>query len=287
MGYDYVGLDGVILRVRESIVRMLTAAGSGHLGGSLSCADILTVLYSGGVLRVDPGCADDAGRDRFILSNGHVAPALYAALAHAGFFPEEELQGLRGLGSRLQGHPSLHHGLPGLDSSTGSLGQGLSVGVGMALAARLCGRDYRTFVLMGDGELQEGQVWEAAMSASHHGLDNLVGIVDYNGLQICGRTHDVMDIEPLGDKFRSFGWGVHEVDGHDVRRLRELLLLLRDGAWDGVPQVVLARTRMGCGVASITDNSEWHGKVPSAEECASFCVELAGYHAERLRRYQA
>lgn len=283
----YRELEQYSFRVRCDVVRMLTYAGSGHLGGSLSGADILTVLYGGGVLRVQPDAPCDALRDRCILSHGHVAPVLYAALAHRGFFPVDELQTLRVLGSRLQGHPSIHQGLPGLDSASGSLGQGLSVGVGFALAARLLQREYKTFVLLGDGELQEGQVWEAAMSATHHRLGNLVAIVDYNGLQIGGSTRDVMNLEPLADKWTSFGWGVHVVDGHDLVALHGLLSYVSNERHGDTPQVILARTTMGCGIASIEHDSKWHGRVPNAEEEKGFLAELAEFHEKRMAHIEA
>lgn len=262
--------------VRRDVILMLNRAGSGHLGGSLSAADVLSVLYRGGILNVSPEDPQAPSRDRFILSNGHIAPVLYAALAHMQFFPREELFTLRRLGSRLQGHPSLLHGLPGLDTSSGSLGQGLSVGVGFALAGRMQSLGYHTFVMLGDGELQEGQVWEAAMSASHHGLGHLTAIVDYNGLQIGGTIESVMNPEPLAAKFKSFGWRVKEVDGHSIEALHPVLHRVKARAKQGVPTVILAKTTMGKGIAPIENAHGWHGKVPNDAEREQFLKELAG-----------
>ncbi len=276
----YAEIARFAYRVRRDIVTMLTQAGSGHLGGSLSGVEILATLYRGGILQVSPQRITDPGRDRFVLSNGHVAPLLYAVLARMGYFPVEESSTLRHLGSRLQGHPSLLHGLPGLESSSGSLGQGLSVGVGFALAGRLQGYDYHTFTLLGDGELQEGQIWEAAMSASHHQLGNLTAIVDYNGLQIGGETRSVMNLEPLSDKFESFGWRVSVVDGHNVQALHATLTGARGSEGDGVPCLILAKTVMGQGIPSIMGKYSWHGRVPNAEECARFLRELEAFYPE-------
>ncbi len=264
------GLAELAFNIRCDVVRMLTHAGSGHLGGSLSCADILAVLY-GSVLRYDVEQPQWADRDRFILSIGHVAPAYYAALARVGFFPVEELSTLRQYRSPLQGHPSVRHGLPGVDVATGSLGQGLGVGVGTALAARLTHKAYSTYVLLGDGELQEGSVWEAAMSASFYKLNNLTAVVDRNRVQIDGANTAVMDIAPLEAKWRAFGWHVLTVDGHDLTALAEAFDKRKE--LEG-PCVLICNTKMGHGIASIEDDYHWHGKVPSFEQKSLFLAEL-------------
>jgi transketolase len=246
---------------------MLTAAGSGHLGGSLGLADIFTVLYFFH-LHHNPKHPDWEDRDRVILSIGHVAPVLYATLAHCGYFPVEELLTLRQLGSRLQGHPGRDHGLPGLEISSGSLGQGLSVSVGMALAARIDQKTHRIFCIMGDGELQEGSVWEAAMAASHHKLDNIVVIIDRNGLQIDGRTSDVMEIEPLADKWEAFGWRVIQCDGNSIP---EIIDALNQVDMPEIrPVVILAKTIMGKGIPQIENDYHWHGKVPLSGQLDEF-----------------
>jgi len=258
--------------LRIDIVQMIGEAGSGHPGGSLSCADVMTALYFGGVMEYDPSNPKAANRDRFILAKGHAAPALYATLAHAGYFPREELMGLRKLGSRLQGHPDSNL-LPGVEVSTGSLGQGLSISAGMAAGLKLEGNGHAVFALLGDGECQEGQVWEAAMFAAHSGLDNLVAIVDRNGLQIDGRTSDVCDLGDVAQKFQAFGWDVHEVDGHDVAALVELLGSLKADR-SGKPHAVVARTVKGKGVSFMEDEAGWHGKAPNAEQIAQALEEL-------------
>lgn len=215
MEYGVDDIQNIANRMRLDVIEMTTAAGSGHPGGSLSAADVMAVLYFK-LMNIDPADPHNPDRDRFVLSKGHAAPILYAALAERGFIERDEIMTLRKLGSRLQGHPAYGH-LPGVEASTGSLGQGLSVACGMALAARLQGRDYKVFCLLGDGELQEGQNWEAAMFARQYGLNNLIAIVDQNKLQICGRTDDVMCIEPLPEKWKAFGWNVKIVDGHKIR----------------------------------------------------------------------
>jgi len=259
--------------IRIDVIKSLAEAGSGHTGGSLGLADIFTCLYFG-IMKLcidDPGCPE---RDRLILSIGHVSPVLYAAMAHAGYFSEEELMTLRKLGSRLQGHPGRDHGLPGLELSAGSLGQGLSVAVGMAIAAKHDKKDYRIYSIHGDGELQEGAIWEAAMSAAHYKLDNLTPLVDRNGLQIDGKTEDVMQLEPLADKWKSFGWHVIQCDGHD----HDNVFCAYEEAIEtkGVPSVILATTVMGKGVSSIENDHRWHGKAPSKAEAKQFLRELEG-----------
>lgn len=257
--------------IRIDIVKMTGKAGSGHPGGSLSAADIVAALYFGDVLRVRPGEPDWPNRDRFVLSKGHAAPVLYAALARKGFFPVEWLDTLRQLGSPLQGHPDCKQ-VPGVEVSTGSLGQGLSMAVGMALAGKLGRKDYKVWVLLGDGECQEGQVWEAAMAASHYKLDNLIAIVDHNGLQIDGKTEDVMSVDPLGDKFKAFGWQVLSVDGHNIPSLMEVF-----GQAMGVkdkPTVIVAETVKGKGVSFMENQKDWHGKAPDAAQLEQALKEL-------------
>lgn len=257
--------------IRKSVVASLAAAGSGHLGGSLGLADIFTALYFS-VMNHDPHNPGWPERDRMILSIGHVAPVLYATLAHAGYFPTEELLTLRKPGSRLQGHPGRDHGLPGLELSAGSLGQGLSVAVGMALAAAAEKRQHRVFCILGDGELQEGSVWEAAMAAAHHHLDNLVAVVDRNGVQIDGPTETVMALEPLEDKWVSFGWRVIPCNGHDFREILGAFDVAR--VRSDQPTVIIARTTMGRGIPAIEGDYRWHGKAPSAEQAAGFLALL-------------
>lgn len=265
-------------QMRCDIVEMIAAAGSGHPGGSLSAADILAALYFGGVLRHDPTNPTWPERDRFVLSKGHAAPVLYSALAEAGYFGRDHLKTLRQLGSMLQGHPDWKK-TPGIEVSTGSLGQGLSIAAG--LAAGLRGGaveepvivDRTVFVLMGDGELQEGQVWEAAMFASHQGLNNLVAIVDDNGLQIDGACTEVMCLGHIAQKFAAFGWHTLEVDGHDPEALNEALLAAK--AFNGGPAVVIAKTIKGKGVSFMEGQAGWHGKAPSPEETAAALAELS------------
>lgn len=260
------------LRVRQHIVRMVASAASGHPGGSLSAVEILVALY-GSHLRHDPRRPAWPDRDRLLLSKGHATPAFYAVLAEAGYFPVGELATFRRYGGRLEGHPSLEAGLPGVEISGGSLGHGLALGVGMALAARLDGSDRGTYVLLGDGELQEGEVWEAAMAAAHYRLRHLVAIVDANGVQQNGRVDEVMGIEPLLEKWRSFGWNAREIDGHDLDAV--LAALRWASASEGAPCVVIARTVKGKGVSFMEGRAEWHGKAPSGELLEQALRELA------------
>ena len=265
---------GLLARaIRQSVVRSLAEAGSGHLGGSLGSADIFTALYFS-VIRHTPDEPLWPGRDRFILSIGHIAPVLYATLAEAGYFRKEELLSLRKLGSRLQGHPGRDHQLPGLEISAGSLGQGLSVSVGMALALKMDRLDNRVYCLCGDGELQEGSVWEAAMSAAHHKLNNLTVIIDRNSLQIDGSTEKVMALEPLKKKWEAFGWQALECDGHDFRSLLPAFNKARMELLH--PSVIIAKTVMGKGIASIEGDYRWHGKAPTKEQAVAFLRELEG-----------
>lgn len=256
--------------LRREIIRMLAAAGSGHPGGSLSAADILAVLYNE-ELRVDPKAPRDPERDRFVLSKGHAAPALYGALALRGFLPVQDLLSLRRLGSPLQGHPDANK-LPGVDVSTGSLGQGLSLAAGMALAGKLDGKDYRVFALLGDGEQQEGQVWEAAMLAAHYKLDNLIAFLDHNHLQIDGHVEQVLSPEPLADKWRAFGWQVLEIDGHDIDAIRAAVA--RAKAVTGQPAMIIAETVKGKGVSFMENQASWHGAAPNADQAAQALREL-------------
>jgi len=257
--------------IRISVIRSLANAGSGHLGGSLDLADIFVALYFN-ILNHDPINPGWDNRDRLVLSIGHVAPVLYATLAHSGYFPVEELLTLRKLGSRLQGHPSRDHYLPGIELSAGSLGQGLSVSVGRALAGKMDHKSWRVYSIHGDGELQEGSIWEAAMSAAHHRLGNLTAIIDQNSLQIDGPTEKVMSLEPLAEKWKSFGWNVLTCDGHD----HEDIIRCCEKAKDEMekPTVIIARTTMGKGIKSIENDYRWHGKAPNAEEAITFIRQL-------------
>lgn len=263
-------LQEIARQVRIDIVRMLHAAGSGHLGGSLSATDLLVALFFGR-LNHDPSNPEWPGRDRFVLSKGHGAPALYAILARFGYFSLDKLMTLRQLGSCLQGHPDCHL-TPGVEMSTGSLGQGLSVANGMALANRLDGNPARVFVLLGDGEVQEGQIWEAAMTAAHYRLDNLTAILDNNRLQIDGFISEIMDIEPLTAKWLAFGWHAIDIDGHDMAAILEAL----DEAdqTKGRPSIIVARTIKGKGVSIFENKAEYHGVAPTTEELAIALKEL-------------
>jgi transketolase len=257
---------------------MLHAAASGHPGGSLSAVEIVTALYFGGVLRYDAQRPDWEDRDRFVLSKGHGVPVQYAAMAEAGYLPVEELRTLRQIDSRLQGHPVLGS-LPGIEASTGSLGQGLSIGLGMALAARLSRKDFRVFVLLGDGECQEGQVWEAAMAAGHHRPDNLIAIVDYNKFQLDGAVEDIIGLEPLAAKWQAMGWQTREIDGHDMEQVLEAL------EWStsaGAPACIIAHTVKGKGVSFMEGDNAYHGVAPSDDELGRALGEL-----EVLQRAEA
>ncbi|NLL66583.1 MAG: transketolase [Clostridiaceae bacterium] len=263
-------LKALCRTLRKDILNMIHKAGSGHPGGSLSSVEILTVLYNH-VMRVDPENPNDPKRDRMILSKGHIAPILYAVLARKGYFGIEILDTLRKLGSPLQGHPYAAK-LPGLDCSSGSLGQGLSIANGLAIAARKTGADYRTYCLLGDGELQEGQVWEAAMTAAHYNLDNVCAIVDYNGVQLDGTTKDIMNIDPVADKWRTFNWNVVECDGHEVSDLIDAFEQAEK--CKGKPTVIVARCIKGKGVSFMENQAAWHGAAPNAEQLAQALSEL-------------
>ena len=255
--------------LRRDILKMLEKAGSGHTGGSLSMVEILVALYYMR-MNIDPKDHRSRERDKFVLSKGHGCPALYAVLADLGFFPKEELWTLRKLGSRLQGHPQF--GLPGLEISSGSLGQGLSVAVGLAIADRIDGVDARVYCLMGDGETNEGQVWEAAMTAAHYKLDRLCAIIDFNKLQIDGFCCEVKHMGEYRDKWEKFGWHAVEVDGHDIERLDKVFDEVR--AVKGKPQVVIAHTVKGKGVSFVENKVEWHGIAPKKEELEKALTEL-------------
>lgn len=258
--------------MRKDIIEMIHEAGSGHPGGSLSCTDILAALYFGDIMTYDPAHPASDARDRFILAKGHAAPALYAALAEAGFFPKDELKTLRKLGSRLQGHPDSKL-LPGVEVSTGSLGQGLSVAAGLAAGLRLKGGDQKVYTVLGDGECEEGQVWEAANFAAAEALGNLVAIVDSNGLQIDGQLCDVCSTGELDEKFAAFGWEVHHVDGHDIDALIALFASLPCNS-TGKPQAIIAKTVKGKGVSFMENQVGWHGKAPDAEQTKQALAEL-------------
>ncbi|MBQ9647014.1 MAG: transketolase [Oscillospiraceae bacterium] len=258
------------VHIREGVLTGTHAAKAGHPGGSLSAADLLAYLYFK-ELRVDPKNPEWEDRDRFVLSKGHAAPALYAALALRGFFPEDELTTLRRIGSRLQGHPNMNL-IPGVDMSTGSLGQGVSAAAGMALAAKRQGKDLRVYALLGDGETQEGEVWEALMFVRHYKLDNLCVIIDNNGLQIDGKISDVMDPNPIPDKLRAFGFAVTEIDGHDFEQIEAAFA--RAKATKGVPFAIVMKTVKGKGVSYMENQAGWHGKAPNDEEYEAAMKEL-------------
>jgi transketolase len=255
-------LEALARRIRKTIIRMIYEVQSGHPGGSLSCVEILTALYMK-EMRFDPKEVDDPNRDRLVLSKGHASPTLYAVLAELGVISREELWTLRQLGTRLQGHPDMKH-LPGVEMSTGPLGLGLSAGLGMALAARLNGLSYHTYVLLGDGELQEGIIWEAAMCAAKYKADNLTAVVDYNGIQLDGTIDEIMPLGDLAGKFQSFGWGTINVDGHDFTSLLDALGEARQHK--GQPMVVIARTVKGKGVSFMEGKAAWHGQIISDRE---------------------
>lgn len=258
--------------IRIDILNAVHAAASGHPGGSLSAADIVTYLYFN-EMNIDPENPHKAGRDRFVLSKGHAAPALYAALAERGFFDKSELLDLRKIGCILQGHPDMKK-IPGVDMSTGSLGQGISSAVGMALADKADGNGAYVYALLGDGELQEGLVWEAAMAAAHYKLDSLIAFVDWNGLQIDGKNEDVITVAPIDEKFKSFGWDVQLIDGHDFDSIAEAVAEAKSVS--GRPHVIIAKTVKGKGVSFMENQSGWHGKAPNDEQLKQAIKELGG-----------
>jgi transketolase len=272
---DVVQLAAIAKRMRRTVIEMITEAGSGHPGGSLSAAEIVVTMFFD-VLRHDPGNPQWPDRDRFILSKGHCCPILYAVMAECGYCPKDQLMSLRKLGSIYQGHPDVRF-LPALEASTGSLGLGLSLGLGMSLAARLNqgkpGGQSRSYVVLGDGEIQEGQVWESAMAAAFLRVDNLVAIVDYNHIQLDGFVKDIMDLEPLADKWRSFGWHVIEPSGHDIGALQGAFA--EAASVKGKPTCIIAHTVKGKGVSFMENNPKFHGSAPTREECAKALQELA------------
>lgn len=257
-------------------LEMVYRADSGHIGGSFSSVDAMTELYFE-VMRIDPANPHDPGRDRFVLSKGHCTPALYSVLALRGYFPLKDLELFRSIKGHYSGHPDMVH-VKGVDMSTGSLGQGLAAAGGMALAGKMDGRDYRVYAMMGDGEIEEGEIWESAMAIHKYKLDNLCGVVDVNGLQIDGATADVMPSEPLDAKFAAFGWHVIKADGHDFESLRAAFA--EAAATKGVPSVILMKTVKGKGVSFMENNAGWHGKAPNAEQYAAAHAELEAAIAE-------
>ncbi len=268
--YSIEEIKGIARELRRDVVKMTFTAGSGHPGGSLSELDILTSLYLG-VMRHNPKDPKWPDRDRFILSKGHACPGLYAVLARCGYFPQEELSSFRKIDSRLQGHA--HIMTPGVEMNSGSLGQGLSFAIGVALAANMDKRDHRVYTLLGDGECDEGQVWEAAMAAAHYKLDNLTALVDRNGIQNDRFTSQVMELEPLPEKWRAFGWATLEIDGHDISQVLDALKEAQNTK--GRPTVIIAHTVKGKGVSFMENNPDFHGRAPTQEEYTKATAELA------------
>ncbi|MBU5438498.1 transketolase [Tissierella sp. MSJ-40] len=268
----YMDLKQIACNIRVDIIKMLEKSKSGHPGGSLSAAEILTALYFK-EMKVDPKNPHWADRDRFVLSKGHGAPVLYAALAQKGYFPMEELDHLRKIDSMLQGHPDMK-GTPGVDMTTGSLGQGLAAANGMALAGKIDNKDYRVYALLGDGEVQEGIIWEAAMFAAHYNLDNITVFLDHNGLQIDGANKDVMNIEPIDEKFKAFGWNVLNINGHCFEEIFKAIEEAKNTK--GKPTIIIAKTIKGKGVSFMENQVGWHGTAPSAEEADKALEELGG-----------
>ncbi len=266
---NYDKLKQIAKTIRKDVLISINKAGSGHTGGSLGIADIITFLYFS-FLNHNPKKPKLTTRDKLILSAGHLAPVLYAGLAHSGYFPVKDLYSLRKLGSPLQGHPSYLSNLPGLETASGSLGQGLSIAVGMALSDKLDNTNRKIICICGDGELQEGQIWEAAMSASHHKLTSIICIVDQNNVQIDGKTKDVMDINPLSNKWTSFGWNVNKCNGNDFESLDTCFKNLTFNK----PNVIIAKTKMGKGIPEIEDDYNWHGKAPNDVELDRFLQSL-------------
>ena len=263
-------LSEIAKKIRKSIIQEVYYGKSGHIGGSLSIADIITVLYFD-EMKIDPQNPNMENRDRFVLSKGHCSPALYAALAYRGFFNIEELKTFRNINSNLQGHPDKKN-VPGVDMSTGSLGQGLSIANGMALAGKIDKKDYRVYCILGDGEIEEGQIWEAAMTANKYKLDNLCVIVDNNNLQIDGTIEEVMSSYPINEKFQCFGFNVIEIDGHDIGQIKQAFKKAKETK--NKPTCIIAKTIKGKGVSFMENKAEWHGKAPSQEEYKQALNEL-------------
>ena len=271
-----LALEKVAVEVRKDIVTAVHSAKSGHPGGSLSLTDTLTYLYFY-KMNVDPANPQDPDRDRFVLSKGHTAPALYSVLAEKGYFPKEELLKLRKTDALLQGHPDMKH-IPGVDMSTGSLGQGISTAVGMALGGKISGKGFTVYTALGDGEIQEGQVWEAAMSAAHYKLDNLVAVVDNNNLQIDGTVEEVNSPYPIPEKFAAFGWNVIEICGNDFDEIDSAFTAAKE--FKGKPTVIVAKTVKGKGVSFMENNCDWHGTAPNQEQYDKAMAELDAAMAE-------
>lgn len=269
---DHKGLNEIANVIRKDIVSMICKSKSGHPGGSLSAVEILTALYFD-QMNIDPTNPKMEDRDRFVLSKGHAAPALYATLSERGYFDREELNHLRQIGSMLQGHPDMKK-IPGVEMSTGSLGQGFSVACGMAMAAKLDNAPWNVYALLGDGEVQEGIIWEAAMSAAHYKLDNMIAFLDYNGLQIDGDVESVMNINPIEDKFKTFGWNVITIDGHDFDQIFAALDMAKDTV--DKPTMIIAKTIKGKGVSFMENQASWHGSAPSEEQLQQALSELGG-----------
>ena len=269
---DHKGLNEITNVIRKDIVSMICKSKSGHPGGSLSVVEILTALYFD-QMNIDPTNPKMEDRDRFVLSKGHAAPALYATLAQRGYFAKDELNNLRQLGSMLQGHPDMKK-VPGVEMSTGSLGQGFSVACGMAMAAKLDNAPWNVYALLGDGEVQEGIIWEAAMSAAHYKLDNMIAFLDYNGLQIDGEVESVMNINPIEDKFKTFGWNVITIDGHDFDQIFAALDMAKDTV--DKPTMIIAKTIKGKGVSFMENQASWHGSAPREEQLEQALSELGG-----------
>ncbi len=269
---DYKHYEELAAKIRIDIIRAIHKSGSGHPGGSLSAADIVTALYFK-EMNIDPKNPKMEGRDKFVLSKGHGGPVQYAALAERGYFPVEDMMTLRKLGSNFQGHPNMHK-VPGIEMSTGSLGQGFSTCIGMALANKMDKKPGRVYTLIGDGELQEGLIWEAAMAAAHYKLDNLVAIIDWNGLQIDGKNDDVMTVKPIDEKFKAFGFNVIVIDGHNFEEI--FCALDKARQCTGKPTAIIAKTHKGRGVSFMEDNPGWHGKAPNEEEAKQAIAELGG-----------
>ncbi len=272
MTVNYGELAKKAADIRVDIIKGVFSANSGHPGGSLSAADILAVLYFH-EMKIDPKNPKWEERDKFVLSKGHAAPVLYAALAERGYFEKESLTTLRHIGSKLQGHPDCKK-VPGVEMSTGSLGQGLSAAVGMALANKLDKKENRVYALLGDGEIQEGIIWEAAMSAAHYKLDNLCAVLDWNGLQIDGKNDVVMKVTPIDEKFKAFGWNVIAIDGHNLEEIIKGFEKARESK--GMPTLLLAKTVKGKGVSFMENEAGWHGKAPSEEQAKQAVQELGG-----------
>lgn len=265
-----IALKAMAKTIRKDIIHMITEAKSGHTGGSLSAADLITLLFFY-EMRLDPSNPSWNDRDRFVLSKGHAAPALYAALIEKGYIAREEMHSLRKMGHMLQGHPDMKH-IPGVDMTTGSLGQGFSASCGMALASKIDKANWRVFTLLGDGELEEGQVWEAAMYAAHYKLDHLTAFVDHNGLQIDGPVTDVMSPMPIAEKFEAFGWHAIQVNGHSMEELHQAIEEARGVSLK--PTVIVMKTVKGKGIPEIEGQVGWHGKAPDEEQCKRFLAEL-------------